>query len=68
MQWGVTSTERLKLRRQIAAAAGKQSTTSLSLFMTKKVMKKLREEVEKKGLKLSVTENGKEGKDSWRMS
>ena len=33
MQWGVTSTERFKLRRQIAAAAGKQSTTSLSLFM-----------------------------------
>ena len=27
-----------------------------------KVMKKLKEEVEKKGLKLSVTENGKEGK------
>ena len=26
-------TERLKLRRQIAAAAGKKSTTSLSLFM-----------------------------------
>ena len=30
--------------------------------MSKKVMKKLKEEVEKKGLKLSVTENGKEGK------
>ena len=30
--------------------------------MAKKVMKKLKEEVEKKGLKLSVTENGKEGK------
>ena len=28
----------------------------------KKVMKKLKEEVEKKGLKLSVTENGEEGK------
>ena len=28
----------------------------------KKVMKKLKEGVEKKGLKLSVTENGKEGK------
>ena len=28
----------------------------------KKMMKKLKEEVEKKGLKLSVTENGKEGK------
>ena len=28
----------------------------------KKVMKKLKEEVEKKGIKLSVTENGKEGK------
>ena len=28
----------------------------------KKVMKKLREEVDKKGLKLSVTENGKEGR------
>ena len=28
----------------------------------KNVMKKLKEEVEKKGLKLSVTENGKEGK------
>ena len=30
--------------------------------MAKKVMKKLKEEIEKKGLKLSVTENGKEGK------
>ena len=30
--------------------------------MAKKVMKKLQEEVEKKGLKLSVTENGKERK------
>ena len=30
--------------------------------MAKKVMKKLKEEVEKKGFKLSVTENGKEGK------
>ena len=30
--------------------------------MEKKVMKKLTEEVERKGLKLSVTENGKEGK------
>ena len=30
--------------------------------MTKKVMKKLKEEVEKKGIKLSVTENGKEGR------
>ena len=30
--------------------------------MAKKVMKKLTEEVEKKGLKLSVTENGKEGR------
>ena len=30
--------------------------------MAKKVMKKLKEEVEEKGLKLSVTENGKEGK------
>ena len=30
--------------------------------MAKKVMKKLKEEVEKKGLKLSVTENGKEGR------
>ena len=33
-------------------------------------MKKLKEEVEEKGLKLSVTENGKEGKSkmiaSWR--
>ena len=28
----------------------------------KKVMKKLKEEIEKKGFKLSVTENGKEGK------
>ena len=28
----------------------------------KKMMKKLKEEMEKKGLKLSVTENGKEGK------
>ena len=30
--------------------------------MAKKVMKKLQEKVEKKGLKLSVTEKGKEGK------
>ena len=30
--------------------------------MAKKVMKKRREEVEKNGLKLSVTENGEEGK------
>ena len=30
--------------------------------MAKKEMKKLKEEVEEKGLKLSVTENGKEGK------
>ena len=29
---GLAATERLKLRRQMAAAAGKQSTTSLSLF------------------------------------
>ena len=32
--------------------------------MVKKVMKKLKEEVESKGLKLSVTENGKEGKSN----
>ena len=32
--------------------------------MAKKVMKKLEEEVEKKGLKLSVIENGKEGKSN----
>ena len=31
--WGVHPTERLKLRRQMAAAAGKKSTTSMSLFM-----------------------------------
>ena len=30
---GLAPTERLKLRRQMAAAAGKKSTTSLSLFM-----------------------------------
>ena len=44
--------------------------------MAKKVMKKLREEVERKGLELSVTEDGKEAKSkmiascvaSWRMS
>ena len=30
---GMSPTERLKLRRQVAAAAGKKSTTSLSLFM-----------------------------------
>ena len=30
---GMSSTERLKLRRQMAAAAGKKSTSSLSLFM-----------------------------------
>ena len=30
---GMAPTERLKLRRQVAAAAGKKSTTSLSLFM-----------------------------------
>ena len=32
--------------------------------MAKKVMKKLKEEVEKKSLKMSVTENGKEGKST----
>ena len=36
--WGVhavemSTTERLKLRRQMAAAAGQKSTTSISLFM-----------------------------------
>ena len=30
---GLPPTERLILRRQIAAAAGKKSTTSLSMFM-----------------------------------
>ena len=30
--------------------------------MAKKVMKKLKKEVERKGLKMSVTEKGKEGK------
>ena len=30
---GMSPTERLKLRRQMATAAGKRSTTSLSLFM-----------------------------------
>ena len=30
---GMSPTEMLKLRRQMAAAAGKKSTTSLSLFM-----------------------------------
>ena len=30
--------------------------------MTKKVMRRLREAVERKGVKLSVNENGKEGK------
>ena len=30
---GMSPTERLKLRRQMAAAADKKSTTSLSLFM-----------------------------------
>ena len=30
--------------------------------MARKAMKKLKEEIEKKGLKLSVNENGKEGK------
>ena len=30
---GVATTERFKLRKQVAAAAGKHSTTSLSLFM-----------------------------------
>ena len=36
--------------------------------MAKKVMKKLKEEVEKKGLKMSVTENGKEGKSKMTAS
>ena len=30
---GMSPTKRLKLRREMAAAAGKKSTTSLSLFM-----------------------------------
>ena len=32
MQWEMAPTERLKLRTQMAAAAGKKSTTALSLF------------------------------------
>ena len=36
--------------------------------MAKKVVKKLKEEVVKKGLKLSVTENGKEGKSKMIVS
>ena len=36
--------------------------------MAKKVKKKLKEEVEKQGLKLSVTENGKEGKSKMTAS
>ena len=36
--------------------------------MAKKMMKKLNEEVEKKGLILSVTENGKEGKSKMMAS
>ena len=36
--------------------------------MVRKVMKKLREEVEKNGFKLSVTENGKEGKSKMIVS
>ena len=36
--------------------------------MAKKVMKKLKEAVEKKGLKLSVTESGKEGKSKMTAS
>ena len=36
--------------------------------MSKKVMKKLKEEVPKKGLKWSVTENGKEGKSKTTAS
>ena len=35
---GMSPTERLKLRRQMAAAAGKKSTTSLSLFMEAHVL------------------------------
>ena len=33
MRFGMSPMERLKLRRQMAAAAGKKSSTSLSLFM-----------------------------------
>ena len=36
-------------------------TRKNKVVAAKKVMNRLREEVEKKGLKLSVTENGKEG-------
>ena len=36
--------------------------------MAKTVMKKLKEELEKKGLKVSVTENGKEGKSKMIVS
>ena len=36
--------------------------------MAKTVMKKLKEELEKKGFKLSVTENGKEGKSKMIVS
>ena len=36
--------------------------------VTKKVMKKLKDEVERKGLKLSATEGGKEWKSKMRAS
>ena len=36
--------------------------------IAEKVMKKLKEEVEKKGLEWSVTENGKEGKNKMIVS
>ena len=45
-------------RRRSTWKIGHVDTTE----MAKKVMKKLKEEVEKKGLHLSVKENGKEGK------
>ena len=44
-----------------ALAKGKNKEVSK---MAKKVMKKLKEEVEKKGFTLSVTENVKEGKSN----
>ena len=52
----------LKLRVFVGDIAAWRGRNKEVAEMAKKVMKKLKEEVEKKNLKLSVTENGKEGR------
>ena len=52
-----------KTLAEIPKAFGKCEENRDIAEMAQKAMKRLRKEVEKKGLKLSVTEDGKEGKE-----